>query len=101
MKVHLQAKHDMRQRKAGDHVTTMGKRKNVDEKKKDDAKNHQDSPHTALALWSGTNKNIDVSTGPLAGPFTRSLARSLPRSWERELLMSQNDLVLSLSGMVC
>ena len=26
------------------------------------------------ALWSGTNKNRDVSTGPLARPFTRSLA---------------------------
>ena len=25
-------------------------------------------------LWSGTNKNRDVSTGPLARPFTRSLA---------------------------
>ena len=74
-------------------------------------------------LWSGTNKNRDVSTGPLARPFartahlfacsrllalfapsaalTRSLARSLrslPRSWEREFLMSQNDLVLSHSG---
>ena len=59
------------------------------------------------ALWSGTAKNQDVSTGPLARPFartahsfacsgllaslapsaalTRSLARSLrslPRSWE-------------------
>ena len=50
-------------------------------------------------LWSGTNKNRGVSTGPLACPFTRSLApdyslgsrpplhslvRSLPRSWESE-----------------
>ena len=26
------------------------------------------------ALWSGTNKNRDVSTGPLARPFARSLA---------------------------
>ena len=25
-------------------------------------------------LWSGTNKNRDVSTGPLARPFARSLA---------------------------
>ena len=76
-----------------------------------------------LALWSGTNMNRDVSTGPLARPFahsfalvTRSLApdcslRSLPLlrslvrsfvtsltpSWESELWMSQNDLVLSHS----
>ena len=28
----------------------------------------------AVALWSGTNKNRDVSTGPLARPFARSLA---------------------------
>ena len=26
------------------------------------------------ALWSGTNKNRDVSTGPIARPFARSLA---------------------------
>ena len=26
------------------------------------------------ALWSGTNMNRDVSTGPLARPFARSLA---------------------------
>ena len=75
------------------------------------------------ALWSGINKNRDVSTGPLARPFartahslacsglpallapsaalTRSLAhsiRSLPHSWKSELLMSQNDLVLSHSA---
>ena len=74
-------------------------------------------------LWSITAKNRDVSTGPLARPFARSLAplthslasdcslrsrpplrslvrslRSLPRSWESEFLMSQNDLVLSHSG---
>ena len=30
-------------------------------------------------LWSGINKNRDVSTGPLARPFARSLA-PLPRS---------------------
>ena len=29
---------------------------------------------TSSALWSGTNKNRDVSTGPLARPFARSLA---------------------------
>ena len=28
----------------------------------------------SIALWSGTNKNEDVSTGPLARPFARSLA---------------------------
>ena len=28
----------------------------------------------ATALWSGTNKNRDVSTGPLARSFARSLA---------------------------
>ena len=29
--------------------------------------------HTGL-LWSGTNKNQDISTGPFARPFARSLA---------------------------
>ena len=41
------------------------------------------------ALWSGTNKNQDVSTGPLALPFARSLshfARSFARSWDSECL---------------
>ena len=73
------------------------------------------------ALWSGTNKNRDVSTGPLArpsahslAPLTRSLApdsaaltrslarslRSLPGSWESEIIMSQKDLVLSHSAML-
>ena len=33
---------------------------------------------TATALWSGTDKNRDVSTGPLARPFARPFARSLP-----------------------
>ena len=76
------------------------------------------------ALWSETNKNRDVSTGPLARPFactahlfacsgllaslapsaalTHSLARSLrslPRSWDSEILMCQNDLVLSHSAL--
>ena len=27
-----------------------------------------------VALWSGLNKNRDVSTGPIARPFPRSLA---------------------------
>ena len=49
------------------------------------------------ALWSGTNKKRDVSTGPLARPFAHSLA-PLTRSWEDEFLMSQNDLVLSHSA---
>ena len=31
-------------------------------------------PLSVIALWSGTNKNRDVSTGPLACPFVRSLA---------------------------
>ena len=62
-----------------------------------------------IALWSGTNKNRDVSAGPLARRFARWLApltcslahslRSLPRSWESEFLMSQNDLVLSHSAL--
>ena len=80
-----------------------------------------------ITLWSITAKNTDCSTGPLARPFARSLApltgllapdcslrsrpplRSLVRSlahfartahsWESEFLMSQNDLVLSHSGM--
>ena len=69
-------------------------------------------PDAADALWSGTNKNRDVSTGPLARPFARSLApltrslaldcslclrpplrsliRSLPRSWESEWLDVSN-----------
>ena len=69
--------------------------------------------HCAIALWSETNKNQNVSTGPLARPFARSLApltgslaldcslrsrpplRSFPRSWESEFSMSQNDLVFA------
>ena len=47
-----------------------------------------------VALWSGTNKNKDVRTGPLTHPFARTA-----HSWERELLMSQNDLVLFHSGL--
>ena len=30
--------------------------------------------HDEIALWSGTNMNRDVSTGPIARPFSRSLA---------------------------
>ena len=79
---------------------------------------HKSALHPRLrggALWSGAYKNRDVSTGPLArplAPLTRLLAHdcslclrpplrslcSLPRSWESEFLMSQNDLVLSHSA---
>ena len=64
---------------------------------------------TQDALWSKTAKNTDCSTGPIAPPFARLLApltcslarslRSLPRLWDSESLMSQNDLVLSHSAM--
>ena len=75
------------------------------------------------ALWFKTAMNRDVGTGPLARPFahtahlfacfrllallapsaalTRLVARSLrslPRSWESEFSISQNDLVLSHSA---
>ena len=39
--------------------------------------NSYTDPHAyspTIALWSGTNKNRDVSTGPLARTFARSLA---------------------------
>ena len=71
------------------------------------------------ALWSGTNENKDVSTGPLARPFACSHAplthllalncslclHALLRSFvgSGEMVsdwMSQNDLVLSHSEMV-
>jgi len=41
------------------------------------------------APWSKTAKNTDWSTGPLARPFARSLARSLrslPHSWDSYVL---------------
>ena len=44
-----------------------------------------------------------ASLAPSAA-LTRSLARSLcslPRSWESEFLMSQNDLILSHSALAC
>ena len=79
--------------------------------------------HSTDALWSGTSKNRDVSTGPLAHPFARSLAllthslaphcslcwcatlcsfvhfpaHSLPSSWESDS-MFHNALVLSHSA---
>ena len=69
---------------------------------------HHEAEQNSIALWSGINKNQDVSTGPLARPFARSLApltrslarslRSLPRSWGSEFLMSQNDLGMSHSA---
>ena len=60
------------------------------------------SNSASCPLWSGTNKNRDVSTGPLARPFARSLApltrslapdcslrlRPLPRSLVRSLVRS-------------
>ena len=35
---------------------------------------HHEAEQNSIALWSGINKNQDVSTGPLARPFARSLA---------------------------
>ena len=60
-----------------------------------------DGSHGTNALWSGTNKNRDVSTGSITRPFVRSHHSlcSLPRSWESEFLMSQNDLFLSHSAV--
>ena len=51
----------------------------------------------ADALWSGTNKNRDVSTGPLARPFAH-FAHSLARG-KVNGSMSQNNLVLCHSAM--
>ena len=45
------------------------------------------------AQWVRKAKNRDVSAGPLACPFARSLAPltySLPSSWERVILMTHN-----------
>ena len=78
------------------------------------------------ALWSGSNKNRDVCTGPLARPFartahlfacfgllaslapsaalTRSLARSLrslPRSWERGFLYEMNASISYSFNPLC
>ena len=73
-----------------------------------------------MALWARSTKNPDVSTGPLARPFARSLApltrslaphcslcsrallRSLAHSFARgnvNDIMSQKSLVLSHSAM--
>ena len=80
---------------------------------------------SSTSLWARITRNTDWSTWPLARPFARSFVlltrllaldyslcsrpplrsllcslRSLPRSWESEFLMCQNDLVLSHSGVV-
>ena len=47
------------------------------------------------ALWSGTNKNRDVSTGPLARPFARSLA-PLTRSLAPDCLLRSRPPLRSL-----
>ena len=52
-----------------------------------------------LALWSGTNKNRDVSTGPLARLFARSVAlltRSLAPGCSLRSLPPLRSLVCSL-----
>ena len=78
----------------------------------------QISPHSkesppSCPLWSGTNKNRDVSTGPLACPFARSLAlltrllapdcslRSRPplRSLVRSLAHFANELACGTDWM--
>ena len=53
-----------------------------------------------IALWSGTNKNRDISTGPLARPFTPSLApltRSLARDCSLRSRPPLRSLVCSLT----
>ena len=45
-----------------------------DEDDEDDDDEDDDDDDDDDALWSGTNKNREVSTGPLARPFARSLA---------------------------
>ena len=95
-------------KKGGEHKTTVMELMN----------NGNEGNVGDAALWSGTNKNRDISTGPLTRSFTRLLApltrspapdcslcsrlplRLLIRSWESEFLMSQNDLVLSHSVLV-
>ena len=47
------------------------------------------------ALWSGTNKNRDVSTGPLARPFAHSLAL-LTRSLAQHCSVRLHSLLRSL-----
>ena len=47
------------------------------------------------ALWSGTNKNRDVSTGPLARPFARSLT-PLTRSRAPDCLLRSRPPLRSL-----
>ena len=50
---------------------------------------------SAHAQWSGTAKNQDVSTGPLARPFARSLA-PLTRSLAPDCLLRSRPLLRSL-----
>ena len=91
-------------------------------------KNKQDGENEAQreitqSLWSGTNKNRDVSTGQLARPFARSpapltrslapdcslrsrpplrsLVRSLPCSWDSEWLDGYLFCVCLFSGPLC
>ena len=59
-----------------------------------------DDGEEATALWSGTNKNRDVSTRPLAHPFARSLApltRSLAPDCSLRLRPPLHSLVCSLA----
>ena len=52
------------------------------------------------ALWSGTNKNRDASTGPLARPFARSLAlltRSLAPDCSLRSRLPLRSLICSLA----
>ena len=51
------------------------------------------------ALWSGTNKNRDVSTGPLARPFARLLA-TLTRSLAPDCTLYSRPLLHSLVGLL-
>ena len=56
----------------------------------------------SVALWSGTNKNRDVSTRPLARSFTRSLApltRSLAPDCSRRSRPPLCSLVCSLCSL--
>ena len=48
-----------------------------------------------VALWSGTNKNRDLSTGPLARPFARSLP-PLTRSLAPDCSLRSRPLLRSL-----
>ena len=74
----------------------------------DDGDDDDDEDDEGDALWSGKNKNRDISTRPLARPFARSLApltRSLApdcslrsRPPLRSLARSLTSLTPSLVG---